>query len=95
MLNQVQEGISTGFELVSFNGEKLYRVSVETYATSAKEASAIAQRFRRETELFQRPRVEADGSVTLELHCYCDDQTHTHFWKNENWECARCARSNN
>ena len=96
MLTQIKEGISTGFERVTRNGETLYRVSVETYASNAKEAEAIANLLRREVENFKRPRVESDGAITLELHCYCDDQTHTHFfWLGQGWVCAGCGRISN
>ena len=95
MLNQVQEGISTGFELVTRNGESFYRVTVETYASTAQEAQAIAQRLRRRVENFERPEVNNDGTITQRLHCYCDDTIHTHYWQGEGWLCLRCGKVNN
>ena len=94
MLTQVQQGLSTGFELVTRDGETFYRVSVETYATTAREAQAVVQRLRRELEHFERPEINAAGAMTLELHCYCDDTIHTQYWQGSGWLCLRCGKVN-
>ena len=56
MLNQVQQGLSTGFKLVSIPAEErdIYRVSAETYAETAQEAQAIAAALRELTASWKR-----------------------------------------